>query len=124
MRDGPRLASGASPSTPRKGERMAHRLTGALAALALLFAGLVGQAAADTNAGKNSATTAAQDYVVLYKQGASPAQGRAAVKAAGGTVGSENTQGGVAPARSTSSSFADRLARQSAIDGVARNLVI
>ena len=48
----------------------------------------------------------ARDYVVLYEQGASAAQARAAVEDAGGRVVSENPAIGLATVRSTEADFA------------------
>jgi subtilisin family serine protease len=61
------------------------------------------------------------DYVVLYKEGASLASARQAVRAAGGAIVSENTAVGVATVRSTSASFASAVAGQSALAGAAQN---
>ncbi|MFC5750642.1 S8 family peptidase [Actinomadura rugatobispora] len=64
------------------------------------------------------------EYVVLYKDGASLDQARAAVKAAGGTIVRENTDVGVATVRTSNARFTALAARQGALDGAAANRVI
>jgi subtilisin family serine protease len=66
----------------------------------------------------------ASEYVVLYKDGASLDQARAAVKAAGGTIVRENTDVGVATVRSSNARFAALAGRQGALGGAASNRVI
>ncbi|OLT23262.1 peptidase S8 [Actinomadura sp. CNU-125] len=66
----------------------------------------------------------ASEYVVLYKDGVSLPDARAAVEAAGGTIVRENTDVGVATVRSADTGFAARVRRQSALDGAAANRVI
>ncbi|MFI0352302.1 S8 family peptidase [Actinomadura sp. 9N407] len=66
----------------------------------------------------------ASEYVVLYKDGASLDQARAAVKAAGGTIVRENTDVGVATVTSSNARFAALAGRQGALDGAASNRVI
>ncbi|MCW2898388.1 MAG: peptidase and in kexin sedolisin [Streptosporangiaceae bacterium] len=63
----------------------------------------------------------AAEYVVLYKEGVSLDQARAAVKAAGGTIVTENTAVGVATVRSTSTRFTADADRQQALAGAAVN---
>jgi subtilisin family serine protease len=60
-------------------------------------------------------------YVVLYKDGASFASARLAVRAAGGMLVRENGRVGVAMATSFSPTFAADLLRQGVVRGVARN---
>ena len=57
-------------------------------------------------------------------QGASSDAAHAAIKAAGGTVRSENTEVGVATVTTTNSNFAAQATAARAIDGVAQNRVI
>ena len=64
------------------------------------------------------------EYVVLYKDGVSLEKAHAAVKAAGGTIVSENKAVGVATVRSSSTAFITDARRQSAVDGVAPNRVV
>jgi subtilisin family serine protease len=64
------------------------------------------------------------EYVVLYKEGASLDQARAAIKAAGGSIVKENTAVGVATVRSTNAQFLATADRQSALDGAAANRVV
>ncbi|MFF5264488.1 S8 family serine peptidase [Actinomadura viridis] len=64
------------------------------------------------------------EYVVLYKEGVSLDQARAAVKAAGGTIVRENTDVGVATVRTTNARFTTQAARQGALAGAASNRVI
>ncbi|GII91295.1 S8 family peptidase [Sinosporangium siamense] len=61
------------------------------------------------------------EYVVLYKEGVTGAQGGQAVKAAGGTVVKENTAIGLALATSADGDFAASLQSDPAVEGVARN---
>jgi subtilisin family serine protease len=66
----------------------------------------------------------AKEYVVLYKDGASLDQARAAVKAAGGSIVRENTDVGVATVKSSNARFVALAAEQGALDGAAGNRVI
>jgi subtilisin family serine protease len=85
------------------------RCAGALAGLALLT-------------GAPAATAAANgDYVVVYQQGASVAAARQAVRDAGGTIVSENTDVGVATVRSADPRFVKKADGESAIYGAADN---
>ena len=65
--------------------------------------------AAPTAVATGTSTTAAapgsQQYVVLYKSAGPSASARAAIKAAGGTIVSENTEVGFAVVRSGAASF-------------------
>lgn len=72
----------------------------------------------------NQASGQASEYVVLYKDGVSLTDARAAVKAAGGTIVRENTDVGVATVRSTDGGFAAQARQQGALDGAAQNRVI
>jgi subtilisin family serine protease len=85
------------------------RCAGALAGLALL----TGAPAA--MAGANG------DYVVVYQQGASVAAARQAVRDAGGTIVSENTDVGVATVRSADPGFVKKADDEAAIYGAADN---
>ncbi|GAA4605486.1 S8 family serine peptidase [Actinoallomurus liliacearum] len=83
--------------------------------------------AAPAQAGPSPTASAggkATEYVVLYKDGVSPEQAHAAIKAAGGTIVRENTAVGLATVRSTRSAFGTDARRQSAVDGVARNRAV
>jgi subtilisin family serine protease len=62
-----------------------------------------------------------QRYVVLYEQGVSAAEARAAVRAAGGQVVRENLKVRVATARSSNRRFFAAVSRNPAIEGVARD---
>jgi subtilisin family serine protease len=77
-------------------------------------------------AGQTQARSAkqAKEYVVVYKEGVSLAQARAAVKAAGGTIVKENTDVGVATVRSTNAGFIGDAGDQRALDGAAGNRAI
>src|SRR3978361_2332940 len=85
------------------------RCAGALAGLALL----TGAPAA--TAGANG------DYVGVYQQGASVAAARQAVRDAGGTIVSENTDVGVATVRSADPRFVTRADLEPALYGAAAN---
>jgi subtilisin family serine protease len=93
-----------------------HRMRnkGGLVLLALLTLALAA-ATATADSGKT------REYVVVYDQGATAAQGRDAVKAAGGTVVSDNAAIGVATVKSKRSDFIALADRQSALDGAAAN---
>jgi subtilisin family serine protease len=65
-----------------------------------------------------------REYVVQYESGASLAEARAAVRAAGGTVVDEIDAIGAAKVVSRNSSFIVDATRQAALAGVARNRVI
>ncbi|MFB4320096.1 S8 family serine peptidase [Actinomadura sp. 21ATH] len=67
---------------------------------------------------------ATSEYVVLYQEGASLDQARAAVKAAGGTIVRENTDVGVATVKSSDARFSALAAKQGALAGAASNRVI
>ncbi|WP_308250585.1 S8 family serine peptidase [Nonomuraea rhizosphaerae] len=89
-----------------------------LAACTLLAAGLV------TPAEANNASASTVEYVVLYKEGAQPAAARQAIEAAGGTVVRENTAVGVATISTGNAGFAEALAANASIEGVAHNRTI
>ena len=69
--------------------------------------------------GEPSAT--AREFLVLYEEGALPAEARAAIEAAGGSIVRENTAIGLATVRSRNQSFAEHAARRRAIAGTALN---
>ncbi len=82
--------------------------------------------AAPAQAGPSSKTTTStpREYVVLYKDGASLDQAHAAIRAAGGTIVTENKAVGVATVRSSRTDFAADARSESAVDGVATNRVV
>ena len=86
----------------------------ALSAVALLLV--------STGAGA-AAGGSEKEFVVLYAAGASSDAAHAAIKAAGGTVRSENTDVGVATVTTTNADFAADATAARAIDGVAQNRV-
>jgi subtilisin family serine protease len=90
-----------------------------IAMLALLTAAL---AAVTATAGAGDGK--AREYVVVYEQGVSAAEGRQAVEAAGGTIVSDNAAIGVATVRSDDRSFAANAARQDGLEGAAPNEAI
>lgn len=94
------------------------RRTAIAALLGMLAAALIAPSQA---AAAPSQTTRSAEYIVLYDEGASVAQARAAVQAAGGTIVSENTAVGVATVRTASAGFARAARSQTALDGVATN---
>jgi subtilisin family serine protease len=69
----------------------------------------------------SSAGAPSKEYVVLYERGASAAQGREAVKDAGGSVVSVNKEIGVATVRSSNRDFASDAAAEGALVGAAQN---
>ncbi|MGI8697920.1 MAG: S8 family peptidase [Mycobacteriales bacterium] len=100
---------------------MRRALAGAAAAVtfgAALVGSPVGTAGATSHPANGAAAT---EYVVLYAEGASPAAARAAIAAAGGSLMKENVKVGYALVRSTDTSFRDRVATSSALEGAARN---
>ena len=88
----------------------------ALTALAVLVTVIPGGATP-----ASEAKQASKQYVVLYEAGASAADARAAVKAAGGTIVRENSRVGVATVRSSSSRFIAAVLGKAAIKGAAEN---
>jgi lantibiotic leader peptide-processing serine protease len=70
-------------------------------------------------AGEPSST--AREFLVLYQEGASPTEARAAIAAAGGSIVRENTAIGLATVRTRNQAFGEQAARRSAIAGTARN---
>ncbi|HEX6619237.1 MAG TPA: S8 family serine peptidase, partial [Solirubrobacteraceae bacterium] len=66
----------------------------------------------------------ADEYVVLYKQGASTAAAHQAIRDAGGTIVTENTDVGVATVSSSDPSFVKKADAEAALDGAAANQVI
>jgi subtilisin family serine protease len=77
-------------------------VAGAVAVLSLAFA----------------STASADSFIVLYKGSAVPASAKSDVQKAGGTFVYGYDQIGVAIARSNSSTFADKLAKDNRVDGV------
>ena len=75
--------------------------------------------------GSAAATASAGDeYVVLYKEGQSPAVARAVIAGAGGRVVKENTKVGFALATSADPAFAAKVDATGVVEGAARNRVI
>ncbi|MRG59265.1 S8 family serine peptidase [Agromyces sp. CFH 90414] len=68
--------------------------------------------------------TGEREFVVLFAEGTSEADAKAAVEAAGGTVVSQNTDVGVATVTTADAGFAEAAAQQGAIEGTAQNRVI
>ena len=90
---------------------------GGLIVLALLTLGV---AAATATAGSGKA----REYVVLYAEGTSAAEGAKAVEAAGGHVVSVNKAIGLATVRSNKSDFVARIGREDALRGAALDRAI
>lgn len=63
----------------------------------------------------------ARTYVVLYEEGASPAEARAAIEAAGGRIVSENAKIGVATVAADSAAFESQAADAAPLVGAAPN---
>jgi subtilisin family serine protease len=76
---------------------------------------------ATAGADEQSQASTSHAYLVLYGDGASVAQGRAAVQAAGGTVTTENTAIGLAEVTSDNPTFLQDVRGQSADKGAARD---
>jgi len=68
-----------------------------------------------------ASTAMADDYVVVYRQGASTAAAHAAIRDAGGTIVTENTDVGVATVRSSDPAFVQKADRESALYGASSN---
>jgi subtilisin family serine protease len=92
----------------------------ALAFGAVFVAGFTPNAVSAQAITNGALTGEANEYVVLYAEGASVATARAAVRAAGGTIVRENVQVGVATVHAAAD-FMVAARRQGALAGVARN---
>ena len=90
-----------------------------VATLALVAGGLL--AAVPASAGGDGTV---REYVVLYADGASAAQARAAIESLGGTVADELDQVGLAKVRTTNADFASEALGEAALAGVARNRIV
>lgn len=93
-----------------------------IAAASALAIGITALAAAPAGA-VGADGGAEHEYVVLFAEGVSSADARAAVEAAGGTVVAENAAVGVATVRADAG-FAEAAAGQAAIEGTAGNRII
>jgi subtilisin family serine protease len=98
------------------------RRTALIAASAVVATALAIPAYAGSTQARSSGQ--AKEYVVVYKEGVSLDQARAAVKAAGGTIVKENTDVGVATVRSENAGFVGAAGEQRALHGAAGNRVI
>jgi subtilisin family serine protease len=105
--------------------------SGAATAATLVTTGLAavapGATAAPSSPARGAtakATGPVQRFVVLYADPAAPAAARAAVKAAGGTILSENRAAGVAVVSTRVADFRAAAGRQRALAGVARDRYI
>jgi lantibiotic leader peptide-processing serine protease len=97
----------------------------ALAATTAVAPSVAGATAPETfTAQTTSSSSVGTDYVVLYTSTGASAAARAAIRAAGGSVVSENSEVGYAVARSSRSDFAAAVARSSAVVGAARDRAI
>ncbi|MFN8120940.1 MAG: S8 family serine peptidase [Thermoleophilia bacterium] len=94
-----------------------HRRAAVIAALTL---GTAAGAAAIAQ-GVTAQPSSAREYVVVYSDAASAAQGRAAVQAAGGTVVRENAAVGLAVVRSADADFTAKADAETALVGAAEN---
>ncbi|ETK33893.1 S8 family serine peptidase [Microbispora sp. ATCC PTA-5024] len=97
------------------------RVTVVAATAAMIAAALAAPAQAVPTAAGSAEQT---EYLVLYKEGAAPADAQKAIEAAGGSVVTVNTDVGLATVRTGDAGFADALRGSAAIEGVARNRVI
>jgi lantibiotic leader peptide-processing serine protease len=87
-------------------------------------AGATAPAAGVDLATSSSATGGTHDYIVLYTSTGQAAAARAAIRAAGGSLVSENGEVGYAVARSSAANFAQAVAASSAVVGAARDRAI
>jgi subtilisin family serine protease len=86
---------------------------------ALVLCGLLALVGAQLVAVPAAAAGSTETYVILYKQNATPADARATVERAGGTLVATYSQIGVLIARSGSATFRTSLLRDSRIEGAA-----
>ncbi|GAB1820727.1 S8 family serine peptidase [Herbidospora sp. RD11066] len=70
------------------------------------------------------AADTSSEYVVLYKEGANPAEAQKAVQAAGGSIVKVNAAVGLATVSTTNAAFATAVKASPLIEGVAHNRVI
>src|SRR3954467_9452244 len=103
------------PGCEVKGRYGMRKLRMPVLAAAVVAAGFSVAATATAEQGES------RDYVVVYKQGASVQDARAAIADAGGQVVDENADIGVATVRSTDASFAEKAATEDALNGPAAN---
>jgi len=89
--------------------------------LSVVAATLVATQSASSADSTVATAAATRDYVVLYERGTSEADARAAIRAAGGTVVSSNTEVGYALVRSADAGFAAAADAAPALVGAARN---
>ncbi len=71
-----------------------------------------------------ASAASADQYVVVYQSGASTAAAHQAIRDAGGTIVTENTDVGVATVQSNNPSFAKKADGEAALEGAARNQTI
>ncbi|RAY11003.1 peptidase S8 [Actinomadura craniellae] len=100
--------------------RVLLALTGGVTAIALAIPAYTAQAQSRAPA----ETGETREYVVLYKEGAPLKQARADIKAAGGTIVTENTAVGVATVRTANVRFVTDAGRRAALAGAAANRTI
>lgn len=103
---------------------MSMRVMRSIAATSVLALAVTGLAAASATAATAAPAGGEQQYVVVFAEGTSSAEARAAVEASGGTIVSENAEVGVATVVTTDAAFAEQAADQAAIEGTAQNRVI
>jgi subtilisin family serine protease len=99
----------------------------ALAATTAVLPSGAGAAAPSLGSSQPTAASAgagAAEYIVLYTSTGSARAARAAIRAAGGSVVSENSEVGYAVARSGTADFATAVAASSAVVGAARDRII
>ena len=91
-----------------------------IAGLALFGATAFGAAATTSTASADTAAPAqgSQNYLVLYRSSATPADAAARIASAGGSVVADYSQIGVVLARSSSGSFAGAVASDARVEGV------
>ena len=102
---------------------MSMRVMRSIAATSVLALAVTGLAAASATAATAAPTGGEQQYVVVFAEGTSSAEARAAVEASGGTIVGENAEVGVATVVTTDAAFAEQAAEQAAIEGTAANRV-
>ncbi|HEX6956216.1 MAG TPA: hypothetical protein VF156_15185, partial [Agromyces sp.] len=95
-----------------------------IAATSVLTLAITGLAAGTASAATSTETDGEHQYVVLFAEGTSTAEARAAVEAAGGSILTANAEVGVATVVTTDESFVAQAAEQEAIEGTAQNRVV
>jgi subtilisin family serine protease len=101
-----------------------RKLTMAVLVVLATLAGAVPAVAAPTDAQQQDETVAESTFVVVYEEGVSAAEGRAALEELGATVVEENTAVGVVTVTSDDAGFIEEAGAQPELLGAARDRVV